>query len=1315
MLPTLTRILSLTAARSGQGLWKARSFAGSFPCGAVCLAALAMMLTGCGGSAATGGAKAGPISMTNAVGVTGQVTSLAVATTLKLSMTPVGDKVNAGVDWTVTCGGNPITGSITGGACGTLVPLHTQDGTPTVYAAPSMVPINGAITVTATVTSNPSQSSSASFTIVAAPIAVSITLSETQQPYPLLVNQTLSPLANVANDPLGGGVIWTASCSSGACGSFNPTVTTGLSAGTPSYRTTYTAPSAVPGSIVTITATSLTDTSKSGSATLAISEPSSPVPVTINILPSSLYVQTSGSAHTVSLTAIVGNDSAGAGVDWSVSCGGTSCGVITSHTASGGAATYSGPSAIPSGGPVTITAKSTTNPAVSASASATVVTTPPILVTMPTAPPATLTTTSQATLAAKVTGDSNNLGVDWTATCVSAGACGSFNPAHTASLGTTVYTAPAALPTGGLVTITAASSAPSTTPANQASAVTTVVAQPPSLSFTQALPSTGYITATTQAPVSVTVANDVPPGGVNWSVQCGSTVPGGCGWISPAQTPSGATAIYTAPPATTTGTTVTVTATSVADPSITINSSPIAIKPNITLSVSFIPSLPAQIEPNATISLIASVTNDTTAAGVDWEICAEGCGFFTVKPAIPAIAATATTPYAPAVLAVTATSVSGWPNGSPLPYTAPPEPPTSGVVPVLAAAHADATKAISGTIVIDTILTGPVLNGLVMAGSQPVAGASVSLYAAGTSGYGSAAMQIATSTSGKGGGFVIPAGYTCPSQGSQMYLVATGGSVGSNGVNPNLALMTALGSCSNLSSTSVMVNEVTTIASAFATAQFANNVVINGNSSYLYMGVSSGNLSGLANAFAATNNLADISTGQARFLTPSGNGVVPYAEINTLADMLNACTASSGGVEGDGSLCGDLFTMTDVYPGFKQNPTGPTDTLQAAFNIGQHPFSENATSVNGYQLALSPSQLLGPTGSGSPFQPILAFSTQTSTWAISVNYSGGGGLSPASVVGSFAVDAAGNLWITDTKGGSVAEWNTVGAALSPATGLLAGGGPIAIDASGNVWISGDGVLTELTSYGTLSPGSPFAGAPGGGSDMAIDAQGNVWIANGAGVSEFNNFGMALSPAGGLIISGVSNITAVGVDSSNNVWLETGSSVASTNSGSFVELTNPGGQFITSGNGGTGPPLPQLAANGAGHIWGLTTKYACDVPPYGGKGWTLIPTCYQEGLSPGDYGYIPVSDGQGLAFDGAGALWFAEQGVRITAVEANGHYGSPLASIPVAAGSLRAAVDGSGNVWVLLADNTITEYVGIAAPVVTPIALGVKNKKLAAKP
>jgi hypothetical protein len=62
----------------------------------------------------------------------------------------------------------------------------------------------------------------------------------------------------------------------------------------------------------------------------------------------------------------------------------------------------------------------------------------------------------------------------------------------------------------------------------------------------------------------------------------------------------------------------------------------------------------------------------------------------------------------------------------------------------------------------------------------------------------------------------------------------------------------------------------------------------------------------------------------------------------------------------------------------------------------------------------------------------------------------------------------------------------------------------------------------------------------------------------------------------------------------------------------------------------------------------------------------------------------------------------------------GYYAN-FQSSSLSVGPLRVAVDGSGNVWVLLANNTVTEYVGIATPAVTPIALAVKSKKLGAKP
>src|SRR6185312_12192985 len=121
-----------------------------------------------------------------------------------------------------------------------------------------------------------------------------------------------------------------------------------------------------------------------------------------------------------------------------------------------------------------------------------------------------------------------------------------------------------------------------------------------------------------------------------------------------------------------------------------------------------------------TVNLTAAVANDPSNAGVDWRVCASGCGFFTIKPSLPAISATATTPYIPAVAAVTATTVSAWPNGLAIPYTAPSQAPSDGSVALIASAHADASQANSGTVTITPVAGGPSLQGIVMAGTQPV-------------------------------------------------------------------------------------------------------------------------------------------------------------------------------------------------------------------------------------------------------------------------------------------------------------------------------------------------------------------------------------------------------------------------------------------------------------------------------------------------------------------------------------------------------------------------------------------------------------------
>ena len=760
------------------------------------------------------------------------------------------------------------------------------------------------------------------------------------------------------------------------------------------------------------------------------------------------------------------------------------------------------------------------------------------------------------------------------------------------------------------------------------------------------------------------------------------------------------------------------------------------------------PFAPSQVQAGATVNLQAAAVNDASNAGVDWQVCSSGCGFFTTTPAIAAIAATPTTPFVPAVPAVTATSVSGWPNNLPIPYTAPP---AANSFTINALSHADNTSSAIASVTVTTQATGPAVTGHVLSGAQPIMGASVSLYVAGTTGYGSQATLLyspqstPSATTAADGSFTIAAGYTCPAATSQAYLIASGGTVGAFTFNTNLTLMSALGSCGNLSSTPVVVNEVTTIASAWPLARFASNDELSGNSSYLYLGTDSANTAGLANAFAGVNNLVDVTTGQALFSVPTGNATVPYAEINTLADILNTCTASAGGVEGDGSSCGTLFTATDeLSANPTYNPTSPADTVQAAFNIAQHPGS---TGFLNYSLSIS-TQLLALATPGSPFQPIL--NTTPVDFSISLNYTGGGGLSKSSSADYFALDATGNLWITDAKGNSIIEWNSTGTPASPAAGFtapsLTAPGPVAIDTAGNLWVCDSNGLTELTGLATEEQGSPFigGGVTGTCQGSAFDGLGNLWVSNANSVSKFTNLGVPLSPSTGYTIANsptdptkVSLLPPIAIDESNNVW---------------VGVSEPGSLlYLAELNNGTGAPnylngpptgsdpfsnavilnadstQTQIAINAAGDVFvpsSSTNQALTEVSPFAGPGTTDVTSAAYAPAS--SQGVNPLTEARGVAIDGAGLIWVGT--TQTSAIQEGGlveistlnsttraefaYYASPSLSNR----AIGLAVDGSGNIWALLDNDTITEFVGLGTPAVTPLALAVnKKKKLGAQP
>jgi YVTN family beta-propeller protein len=309
--------------------------------GVVFVALLAAATSGCsGGSATTSPPPAISVSLSSATGTVQE------GTTAQFTAMVTNDEANKGVEWTVSC-------SVT--ACGSVSPSSTASGAPTTYTPPGSPA--SSLTVTVTAASAADTTKSASVTVNVPALTVSLTVTGVT----VVAGNTAPFTATVTNDGANKGVTWTVSCSAAPCGSVSPAATVSGAA------TVYKAPTTAPAAnlIVTLTATSVTDGTKTASATVTIPT------ITLSVTPSAGTVQGGGTAQ---FTATVANDAANKGVSWMVSCSAAPCGSVSpSATASGAATTYTAPSpALPGNLTVTLTATSVTNSAVTASATITI-------------------------------------------------------------------------------------------------------------------------------------------------------------------------------------------------------------------------------------------------------------------------------------------------------------------------------------------------------------------------------------------------------------------------------------------------------------------------------------------------------------------------------------------------------------------------------------------------------------------------------------------------------------------------------------------------------------------------------------------------------------------------------------------------------------------------------------------------------------------------------------------------------------------------------------------------------------------------------
>jgi trimeric autotransporter adhesin len=221
-------------------------------------------------------------------------------------------------------------------------------------------------------------------------------------------------------------------------------------------------------------------------------------------------------------------------------------------------------------------------------------------------------------------------------------------------------------------------------------------------------------------------------------------------------------------------------------------------------------------------------------------------------------------------------------------------PGTQGLVTGLAVGSTSTTAELNGVSGSTTVtVTAPTLtsmSGQVVTGSVPISGSQVTLYQVGSS-YGGAPTALSSSTSDSSGNFLFDS-FVCPSSNAQVYAVAVGGNPGSatppSGTESPIALMAALGSCGALPAT-IVINEVSTVASVYALAQFFNTTV---TLHIPAIGAPSTDATGLTNGAALiTTNLVDITSGAAGSFLSSG--VNSPANLDSLANILAACVVSN--------------------------------------------------------------------------------------------------------------------------------------------------------------------------------------------------------------------------------------------------------------------------------------------------------------------------------------------------------------------------------------------------------------------------------------
>lgn len=457
-----------------------------------------------------------------------------------------------------------------------------------------------------------------------------------------------------------------------------------------------------------------------------------------------------------------------------------------------------------------------------------------------------------------------------------------------------------------------------------------------------------------------------------------------------------------------------------------------------------------------------------------------------------------------------------------------------------------------------------VMYGTVTIGGRPVARANVQILSAGAG----APKALAQSRTDGAGRFVIRrlgvAGY------DDLYLIAKGG---------RATLLTVLGAARP---SNVVINEFTTVASAFTNAQFIKGDAISGNS--LGLRIAAGNVP----------NFVNLSTGGwGRVLLDPLNSTetTTLATFDTLGSLITAFTTVA-----DGNWRGRFLAAA--------TPTGgaaPSDTLEAMADIARDSWADPKTLYALFD-AIYPQPKDGARRA-APFVPYLSYAPQD--FALSLCFAGGGTYS----AGRLMFDANGNLWsgqnwmagsqsgVVNNIGGGTLKMTPNGKAVSPPITGFTGMG---IDGVGwgtavtrdKVWVTSFNGKIGIMDFNGRQIGSesdfPFKQPLTGLMGIGVAANGDVWIADGSDNQLLFFPGGRVKDGKIVKVAGLKSPFDIVIDQQNRVW------VSNSQSDTVIRFPASDPTKVDTYRAGIG--VRALALDSKGNVWVASNMSLNEPPP-----------------------------------------------------------------------------------------------------------------------